>query len=217
MIFARFNIYHASGGPAPRVSPQERNCTLLGPETSYKTGTPLANLAPVKAEVRNKTDPVYILLAEASKTINRWNENMVNFVTTLTLHIKNKDIRIFHGCEVRTEKKKRPRVTVWHHEALPSDPEGQIFLYAPNNLDRFFFLQTFGSPEFDFNVAVAINVNNKSPSCALTSAILKVDVILDVAMTSTYTTKLHDLLYNQCIDSSVDMSVFRFLSTPRVG
>ena len=34
MIFARFNIYRASGGPAPMVSSKERNCTLLGPEAS---------------------------------------------------------------------------------------------------------------------------------------------------------------------------------------
>ena len=34
-FFVRFNIYRASGGPAPRVSSKERNCILLGPETSY--------------------------------------------------------------------------------------------------------------------------------------------------------------------------------------
>ena len=41
--------------PANRISSKERNCT------------PLANLAPVKAEARNKTDSIYVLLAEASK------------------------------------------------------------------------------------------------------------------------------------------------------
>ena len=41
--------------PVPRVSSKERNCT------------PLANLAPVKAETRNKPDSIYVLLAEASK------------------------------------------------------------------------------------------------------------------------------------------------------
>ena len=30
-----FNIYRASGGPAPRISSKERNCTLLGTEMSY--------------------------------------------------------------------------------------------------------------------------------------------------------------------------------------
>ena len=65
-----------------------------------------------------------------------------------------------------------------------SDPEGRIFLSAPNSHDRFFFLHT--SPAFDFNVGVAINV-------------------CDVAMTSTpnvLATELRDLLYNQCIDST---------------
>ena len=40
-----------------------------------------------------------------------------------------------------------PRVTVWHHEALPSDakqlPEGQICPFVPNTNDRFFFLHIF--------------------------------------------------------------------------
>ena len=33
-----------------------------------------------------------------------------------------------------------------------SDPEGRIFLSAPNNHDIFFFLHTFWSPAFDFYV-----------------------------------------------------------------
>ena len=40
-----------------------------------------------------------------------------------------------------------PRVTVWHHEALPSDakqlPEGQICPSVPKTNDRFFFLHIF--------------------------------------------------------------------------
>ena len=36
-------------------------------------------------------------------------------------------------------------------------PVGQILLYAPNIYDRFFFLHTFRSPAFEFNVGVAIN------------------------------------------------------------
>ena len=35
----------------------------------------------------------------------------------------------------------------WHHN---SDLEGRIFLSAPNNHDRFFFLHTFRAPAFDF-------------------------------------------------------------------
>ena len=82
-----------------------------------------------------------------------------------------------------------------------SDPEEQIFLSAPNNYDRFFFLYTFWPPAFDFNVWVAIN---ESYSYTLTSAILKVDIVCIVAMTSTLnilTTELRDLLYNQCINN----------------
>ena len=75
---------------------------------------------------------------------------------------------------------------------LNSDPEGPIFLSV-------LFLHTILSPAFDFNVGVAIN---ESCFFTLTSAILKVDVFCDVAMTSTpnvLTTELRDLLYNQCI------------------
>ena len=68
MFFARFNIHRASGGPAPRVGSKDRNCTLLWPETSYNRWYSAANLAPVKTEARNKTDPINVLLAEASKT-----------------------------------------------------------------------------------------------------------------------------------------------------
>ena len=47
--------------------------------------------------------------------------------------------------------------------------------------DRFFFLYTV-SPAFDFNVGVD---RSESRSYTLTSAILKFDVVCDVAMTST--------------------------------
>ena len=98
------------------------------------------------------------------------------------------------------DRKIRPRVTVWHHE-------GRIFLSAPNNHDRFFFLHTLWSPAF-FNVGVKIN---ESHSYMLTSAILKVDVICDIAMTSSpnvLTTELRDVLYNQCIDNTCCYSFF---------
>ena len=36
-------------------------------------------------------------------------------------------------------------------------PKDRFFLSAPKNHDRFFFLHTFRSPVFDFNVGVAIN------------------------------------------------------------
>ena len=63
-----------------------------------------------------------------------------------------------------------------------SDPEGQNFLSTRNMHDRFYFLHTFCSPVFDFNVGIAINM-----PCfyMLMSTILKIDVICDVAMMST--------------------------------
>ena len=55
-------------------------------------------------------------------------------------------IRICNEWEVWIDKSV-PRVTVWHHEALPSDakqwPEGQIYRSMPLTNDRFFFLHTF--------------------------------------------------------------------------
>ena len=80
-----------------------------------------------------------------------------------------------------------------------SDPEGQIFISAPNNYDRFFFLQNFLPPAFGFNIGVAIN---ESRSNMLMSTVLKADFVCDVVMTSTpnvFMTALRDLLYNQCM------------------
>ena len=87
-----------------------------------------------------------------------------------------------------------------------SDPEGQIFLSAPNSHDRFFFLHTFLSPAFDFNIGVAIN---ESCSYTLTFTILKVDVTM-TSTPSVLTTELCDLLYmyNQCIDNMCCYSFF---------
>ena len=118
------------------------------------------------------------------------------------LYIEN--IRIFHGCEVWIEKTVPASllcITRLRRVMPNSDPEGWIFLSAPNSRDRFFFLHTFWSPAFDFNVGVAIN---ESHSYTLTSAILKVEVVCDVTMTSTrnvLTTELRDL-YDQRIDNT---------------
>ena len=48
----------------------QKNETVLywDPKRLITACSPLANLAPVKSEARNKTDPIYVLLAEASKT-----------------------------------------------------------------------------------------------------------------------------------------------------
>ena len=113
-------------------------------------------------------------------------------------------------------RKIHPRVTFWHHEALPSDGNnsvpavGQIFLSAPNNHDRFIF---FWSPMFGFNSGVTIS---KSRSYMWTSAKLKIDVVCNIAMMSTpkvLMTELCDLLYNHYIDN---MLLFVLLSIPRV-
>ena len=101
-----------------------------------------------------------------------------------------------------------PRVT---HCLASQGFEGQIFLSTPNNHNRFFFLHTCWSPAFDFNIGFAIN---ESRSYMLMSAILKVGIVFDAAMTSApnvLTTELHDLLYNQCFDNTCSYS---FLSIP---
>ena len=93
------------------------------------------------------------------------------------------------------------------------DPDGRIFLSAPNNHDRVSFLHIFGSPAFDFNVGVVIN---ETRSCLLMSAILNFEVVssCDIAMMSSpnfLTTELRDVLYNPCIDKRV---VIRFFIYP---
>ena len=60
---------------------------------------------------------------------------------------------------------------------LNSDPERQIFLSTPKTM-----IHSFSCISFDLNVEIAIN---KSCSYRLTSAILKVGVVCDVAMKST--------------------------------
>ena len=55
-------------------------------------------------------------------------------------------ISIFHRCEVRMEMS-ISRVTLWHHEASPSDakpwPEKQKFLSIPDNYGGYFFMHLF--------------------------------------------------------------------------
>ena len=96
-----------------------------------------------------------------------------------------------------------------------SDPEGRIFLSAPNTYDRFFFLHTFWSPAFDFNIGVAIN---EFRSYMLTSTILTVDVACDVAMTSTpnvLTIEIYMTSYTTNVLTT--RGVIQFLSIPWVG
>ena len=51
IFFARYNIYRAIGGPAQK----NETVLYLDPKRPVTAGTPLANLAPVKAEARNET------------------------------------------------------------------------------------------------------------------------------------------------------------------
>ena len=64
--------------------------------------------------------------------------------------------------------------SLWYYKNFPSDAKQwsrvMDFLSAPNNHDRFFFMHTFWSPAFDFNIRVAFK---ESRSCMWMSAILK--------------------------------------------
>ena len=102
-------------------------------------------------------------------------------------------IRIFYGCEVRIEKSVLGSlfgITKLCRVMPNSDSEGRSFLSTSNNHDRFFFLHIFWSPT---------GTINELRSYTLTSAILKVDVICDVAKTSApkaLTTVLRDTCCN---------------------
>ena len=99
---------------------------------------------------------------------------------------------MFHECEVRIEKSVRGSlfgITRLFRVMPNSDPEERIFL-STTMIDSFSCIP-FRSPAFDCNEGVAMN---ESCCFTLTSAILKVDVVCDVAMTSTpnvLTTELH--------------------------
>ena len=126
-------------------------------------------------------------------------------------YLECKHIRIFHGCEVRTGKSVRGSlfgITRLCRMMPNRGSRGTDFSICTKQPDTFFFLHTLWSPAFDFNVGVDIN---ESHSYTLTSAILKVDIVCDVAMTSSpnvLTTELRDVLYNQCIDNTCCYSFF---------
>ena len=105
-------------------------------------------------------------------------------------------IRILHGCEVRIENSV-PRVTVWHHEAMPSDAKqwsrGTEFSY----LHRTLMFDSFSCLPFEFEcfilkVAFIIRYNDNDVGNVfkMTSLWCQNDVNL--------TTKLREVLYNQC-------------------
>ena len=93
-----------------------------------------------------------------------------------------------------------------------SDPEGQIFLSAPNKQNKILFLAYFLISSDSF---LGVTIDD-SHSCMLTSAILEVDVKCDVTMTSVSSILETDLrdLYNQCIDS---LCCYLFFIYPRKG
>ena len=65
--------------------------------------------------------PVEIILpcgsisSDAEVVLEAWRKNLKDLLNPMSEHI-----RMLHGCEVRIENSV-PRVSVWHHEALPSD------------------------------------------------------------------------------------------------
>ena len=95
---------------------------------------------------------------------------------------------------------------------MPSDAKqwsrGTDFSIRTKQPWQILFLAYFWSPAFELNEGVAIN---ESHSYTLPSAILKADVVCDVALMSNpnmLTTELRDLLYNQCIDNMCCYSFF---------
>ena len=126
--------------------------------------------------------------------------------------------RIFHGCEARIEKSILGSlfgITRLCRVMPKCDPEGRIFLSAPNNHDRFCFLQTFCSPALDCNVEVA---PNEPCSYTLMSTIVKVDVMTcDVTMMSTPNILMTELVVTSYTTNVLTTCiVILFFSIPRV-
>ena len=80
----------------------------------------------------------------------------------------------------------------WCQTVIPR--VGFFYPHQPTMIE-IFYLYSFWPPAFDFNIGSAIN---ESPPYTLTTAVLKVDFVCDIIMTSTpnvLTTELRDL-YN---------------------
>ena len=112
------------------------------------------------------------------------------------------------------DRKIRPRSLFGTTElcrVMPNtDPEGRIFLSAPNNHDRVFLLHIFRAPAF---VGVAII---ESRSNTLTSAILKLNVVYNVTMTSIPTSSRQSYVTSYATNILTTRVLIRFLSIPRV-
>ena len=121
--------------PCNNATPRDLWCV-----TFSTTGTFLTGDAQVLDEIMHgKLKNTSLVIAE----INTAKHHSVStsqyiFVLSMQVNIWNKkrptcnsvcpyqdNIRIFHGCSLLIEKSV-PRITVWHHDALPSDAE-QIF------------------------------------------------------------------------------------------
>ena len=72
----------------------------------------------------------------------RMSQEVPSLVNSLPSPLKY-NIKIYHGCDGKTETSV-PRVTVWHHFVMSDcDPSGSIILSTPHTHDSFFFLHTF--------------------------------------------------------------------------
>ena len=117
-----------------------------------------------------------------------------------------KNIRILHECEVRIENSV-PRVTVWHHEALPSDAKqwtrGTEFSIHTEHWCWILFLAYFWFRIFYFKSSIHCRTQWRwrRTFLKLRSLWHRCDVNL--------TTKLHDVLYNQCKPDSHEKVLFR--------
>ena len=110
------------------------------------------------------------------------------------------------------DRKICPRVCAeWCQTVIPWD---RFFYPHRTTMIDSFSCISFWSPAFDCNIGVAMN---ESCFFTLTSSILKVDIVCDVAMTSTpnvLMTELRDPYTTSVLTTRV---VMRFLSIPQVG
>ena len=115
------------------------------------------------------------------------------------------NIRILHWCEVRIENSV-PRVTVWHHKALPSDAKqwsrGTEFSVRTKHSCLILFLHTFRFRMFYFKSGIHYHIQWcwRRTFFKLTSLWRQNHVNL--------TTKLRDILYNQCKPNSCEQFLF---------
>ena len=69
------------------------------PKRPITAGSPLANWAPVKAEARNKTEPIYVLLAE-DKITNRESSFKSHPLLKVSLKTERLSFQAFCNCSI---------------------------------------------------------------------------------------------------------------------